>query len=79
MADNNHNAPMQIVEVSVIGVRSAVITLTRRDTSMQIVLFPMLHLGSAVFYRQVTSRLRGCQLVVAEGIRGKRARGTRGE
>ncbi len=62
---------MQIIEVSVIGVRSAVITLRRSDTPMQIVLFPMIHLGTKDFYDAVTARLRECQLVVAEGIRGR--------
>ena len=60
---------MQIIETSVIGVRSAVITFRRPDTPMQIVLFPMLHLGTKGFYKAVTARLRECQLVVAEGHR----------
>jgi hypothetical protein len=62
---------MQIIEASVIGVRSAVITFRRPDTPMQIVLFPMLHLGTKGFYEAVAARLRDCQLVVAEGIRGR--------
>jgi hypothetical protein len=62
---------MQIIEASVIGVRSAVIIFRRPDTPMQIVLFPMLHLGTKGFYKAVTARLRECQLVVAEGIRGR--------
>jgi hypothetical protein len=64
---------MQIIEVSVIGVRSAVITLTRRDTPMKVVFFPMIHLGTPAYYRAVMSGLSDCQLVVAEGIRGKSA------
>jgi len=62
---------MQIIETSVIGVRSAVITFRRPETPMQIVLFPMLHLGTRGFYKAVAARLRDCQLVVAEGIRGR--------
>lgn len=65
--------PVQIIEVSIAGVRSAIITLKRSDTPMQIVLFPVIHLGTPDFYKAVTSRLRGCQLVVAEGIQGKSA------
>ena len=64
---------MQIIETSVIGVRSAVITFRRADTPMQIVLFPMLHIGTKGFYKAVTGRLRDCQLVVAEGIKGRSA------
>jgi hypothetical protein len=64
---------LQIVEVSSFGVRSAVVTLQRPESRMRFVLFPMLHLGSVAFYREVTARLRECQLVVAEGIHGRTA------
>lgn len=61
---------MQIIEVSVTGVRSAVITLRRGPTPMQFVLVPMIHLGTAAFYAEVKARLRDCQLIVAEGVSG---------
>jgi len=67
---------MQIIEVSVVGVRSAVITLKQRDTPMQFVLFPMIHLGTPGFYQAVMSRLGSCQLLVSEGIRGKSTTGS---
>jgi hypothetical protein len=38
---------------------------------MRIVLFPMLHLGTPAFYRDVIARLRDCDLVVAEGVSGQ--------
>jgi hypothetical protein len=59
---------MQLVEVSVTGVRSAVITLEADGTPLRIVLFPMVHLGTPGYYRAVTDRLAGCGLIVAEGI-----------
>jgi hypothetical protein len=62
---------VQMVEASAIGVRSAAITFRRPDTPMQIVLFPMLHLGTKDFYKAVAARLGECELVVAEGIRGR--------
>jgi hypothetical protein len=62
---------VQLIEVSVTGVRSAAITLRRADTPLRFVLLPMLHLGSPAFYREVTERLGRCQVVVAEGIRGR--------
>jgi hypothetical protein len=62
---------MQLLEVNSFGVRSAVVRLQRPQTPMRFVLFPMLHLGSADFYQEVATRLHGCQLVVAEGIRGR--------
>jgi hypothetical protein len=67
---------MQIIEVSIMGVRSAVLSLKRPDTLMQIVLFPMLHLATPDFYNSVMSSLRDCQFVVAEGIRGKSVTGS---
>jgi hypothetical protein len=62
---------MQLIEVSVIGVRSAVVTLRRSDSPMRFVLYPMMHLGTETFYRQVSRRLSGCQLIVAEGVSGR--------
>jgi len=55
------------------GVRSAVITLSRANSPLRFVLFPMLHLGSETFYQDVTDCLRQCQVVVAEGIQGRSA------
>ena len=60
---------MQFIEVSVTGVRSAVITLRTPDRQQRIVLFPMLHLGAPAFYATVTARLGQCAVVLAEGIR----------
>lgn len=59
---------MQLIEVSIAGVRSAVITLEADGTPLRIVLFPMLHLGAPAFYRAVEDRLAGCGLIVDEGI-----------
>ena len=61
---------MQFIEVTgLAGVRSAVIRFTRSGTGLTFVLFPMVHLGEAAFYREVAVRLRrDCDLVVAEGV-----------
>lgn len=58
---------MQILEVSVAGVRAAVSTFRRPDTELRFRLFPMMHLGRPEFYRQVEDRLARCDLIVAEG------------
>jgi hypothetical protein len=60
---------MQLVEVSITGVRSAVITLEAAGTPLRIVLFPMVHVGTPGYYSAVTARLAGCGLIVAEGVR----------
>jgi hypothetical protein len=62
---------MQIIEHSIVGTRSAVLRLRRSGTPLQFVLFPMLHVGSPQFYAAVTERLRGCDLLVVEGVRGR--------
>ena len=43
---------------------------------MQFILFPMIHLGTPGFYRTILTRLGSCQLIVAEGVRGKTAAGS---
>jgi len=62
---------MQLIEVNMFSVRSAVIWLRRHDTPMRLVLFPMMHVGAPSFYEDVTRRLRDCDLVVAEGVSGR--------
>ncbi|WP_436532498.1 hypothetical protein [Actinoplanes sp. HUAS TT8] len=59
---------MQIVEFTELGVRSAVIRLRRRGTSMQFVLYPMIHMAAPGFYTAVTRRLRKADVIVAEGV-----------
>jgi len=59
---------MQITEVSVIGIRSAVTELVTAGGSLRFRLFPMIHFGMPEFYLQVVKRLRDCGLVVAEGL-----------
>ncbi len=61
---------MQIIEVSVIGVRSSVLRLTRPDIPLRFEVFPMVHIGEPAFYAEVTRRLRRCDLIVAEGVGG---------
>src|SRR5215472_4091754 len=61
-------AGMQFIESSIIGIRSAVITLTHRTTPLRFILFPMVHVAEQQFYDEVAARARLCQLIVAEGI-----------
>lgn len=61
---------MQIIESSVIGTRSAVLRLTRPGGGPAVLVFPMLHVATPEFYREVERRLRACDLLVVEGIDG---------
>ncbi|NYV75278.1 hypothetical protein [Streptomyces sp. UH6] len=61
---------MQIVEITAIAARSAVITMRHARTPLVFVFFPMLHVASPAFYTEVRRRLAACDLVVLEGVRG---------
>ncbi len=65
-----HIDGMQIVEVNLFGVRASVLRLTRRATPLRFEIFPMVHIGEPAFYAAVADRLRGCDLIVAEGVGG---------
>jgi hypothetical protein len=49
---------VQIAEDSIVGVRAAVITLSRQETPLRSQLYPMLHIGDRGYYREITRRLR---------------------
>ncbi len=59
---------MQIIEHSIAGVRSSVMTLRKAGSGIEFVLFPMLHVADPAFYAEVTRRLRECDLIVDEGV-----------
>lgn len=61
---------MQIIEVTPFGARAAVLDLRRKESPMQFMVFPMVHLADQRFYDKVQTRLADCQIVVAEGIQG---------
>ncbi|HEV2376048.1 MAG TPA: hypothetical protein VGS19_28250 [Streptosporangiaceae bacterium] len=62
---------MQFIESSIVGLRSAVITLEHRATPLQFILFPMVHVAEQAFYDEVAARARLCELIVAEGVQAK--------
>jgi hypothetical protein len=47
------------------AVRSAALRLTRRESPLQFLIFPMVHIGESSFYAAVTSRVRHTDLIVA--------------
>lgn len=65
---------MQIIEVTEFWVRSAVIRLRHRESPLQFVIYPMIHMAEPAFYEAVTTRLGNADIVVAEGIRSDRRR-----
>lgn len=64
---------VQVIEVTGYAIRSSVITMRRRQSPLRFQLYPMMHVASPTFYQQVASRLAACDLIVAEGVKGKSA------
>jgi hypothetical protein len=62
---------MQIIDTGAFGTRSAVLRLRRRGSELNFVVFPMMHVATPAFYREVTRRLGGCAVVVTEGVSGR--------
>lgn len=58
---------MQILEVSIVGVRAAVITFGHPDSPLRFRLFPMAHCGRPAFYTEVVEQIGRTDLIVAEG------------
>jgi len=59
---------VQIVDVSGLWVRVAVLTLKRRESPLRFVLFPMIHIGSRPYYQSVRTQVDACDLAVVEGV-----------
>lgn len=61
---------MDIIDVSDLGVRTAVVQLRRKGTPCRFTLYPMIHLGEPSFYQAVHARLARHDLIVEEGVAG---------
>src|SRR6266496_3935944 len=59
---------MQIIDTGVMGTRSAILRLRRNGSRLNFLIFPMMHIASPRFYKEVRRRLGACEVVVAEGI-----------
>ena len=63
---------MQFIEANSFSVRSAVYRLKKNGSGLEFLIFPMIHVGSIEFYREISQRLSGCDLILAEGVKSKR-------
>lgn len=59
---------MQIIEVTDLWVRSGAIRFKRRDTPLEFVVYPMIHMAAASFYTQVAARVKHADIAVVEGV-----------
>lgn len=57
---------MQFIEKNSINVRSAVYCLKKDGSALEFLIFPMIHVGSAEFYDEISRRLESCDLIRAE-------------
>lgn len=66
---------MQLIDdTKLAGVRSAVMTLERRDSPVRFVTIPMMHVGLPRFYDDVQRILADCDVIVAEGVSSRRVK-----
>jgi hypothetical protein len=64
---------MQFIEKNSFNVRSAVYRLKKNGSGLEFLIFPMIHVGSPEFYQEISRRLSSCDLILAEGVKSRRA------
>jgi len=64
---------MQFIEKNSFNVRSAVYRLRKDGSALEFLIFPMIHIGSSEFYDEISRRLASCDLILAEGVKSRRA------
>ena len=64
---------MQFIEKNSFNVRSVVYRLKKDGSALEFLIFPMIHVGSSEFYKEISSRLASCDLILAEGVKSRRA------
>jgi hypothetical protein len=64
---------MQFIEKNSFNVRSVVYCLKKDDSALEFLIFPMIHVASSEFYEEISRRLASCDLILAEGVKSRRA------
>lgn len=64
---------MQFIEKNSFNVRSAIYSLKKDGSGLEFLIFPMIHVGSSEFYDEISRRLAHCDLILAEGVKSRRA------
>lgn len=65
---------MQFTEKNSFNLRAAVYSLKRDPAGLEFVVFPMIHVGSREYYQEISRRLSTCDLILAEGVKSRKAR-----
>jgi len=63
---------VQFIEKNSFNVRSAIYRLKRDRDDFEFHLFPMIHIGTMEYYREVGQRISKCDLLLIEGVQSKR-------
>jgi hypothetical protein len=64
---------MQFIEKNTFDIRSAIYHLKKNDENLEFILFPMIHVGTKEYYDDICGRLESCDLILAEGVKSKKA------
>lgn len=64
---------MQFIEKNSFNVRSVVYCLKKDGSALEFLIFPMIHVGSSEFYEEISRRLASCDVILAEGVKSRRA------
>jgi len=64
---------MHFIEKNSFNVRSAIYHLKKDGSDLEFLLFPMVHIGSSEFFQAIGERLANCDLILAEGVKSRRA------
>jgi hypothetical protein len=64
---------MQFTEKNSFHLRAVVYSLKKDTTALEFLIFPMIHVGSREFYEEISRRLASCDLILAEGLKSKKA------
>ena len=64
---------MQFTEKNSFNLRAVVYTLKRDSTGLEFLIFPMIHVGSREYYQEITRRLSTCDVILAEGVKSRKA------
>jgi hypothetical protein len=63
---------MQFLESSVIGLRAAIYRFSSKSLELELLIFPMVHIGDPSYYRYIKTQLSNCDSVVFEGVKSKK-------
>jgi len=66
---SRRRSALQYIENSALALRAAHYALALEPRDPKFLLFPMIHIGSSDYYAQVRARLKGCDLILFEGVR----------